>query len=167
MKARPRHVENRVAEELNKFFEQSNLSSVERIPVLGRTGPDLTWNELELIIDVKSRLSNPKKCKITKRHVVIYGQDYHSRYSIGVRIKDMDLLFMRSVPVAVRNSSVTVARWLAHMDDWTQKNKEEVPHGVSSIVLHWPNTNVENSTLIIYHDEREHLRERYNSLLTS
>lgn len=164
MKARPRSVENRVADELNKFFEQSNLSSVERIPVLGRAGPDITWNELQLIVDVKSRLSNPKMCKITRRHAVIFDSDMAS---VGVRLKDIDLLFMRSIPTVTRKSSKTVNDWLAHMDDWTIKNHEEVPYGVSAIVLHWPNTYVENSTLLIYKEERGYLRERYNSLLTS
>ena len=61
MKARPRAVENRIAEALNVHFEYLGLAPVERIPVLGRTGPDLTTNEMNLVVDVKSRLEVPKE----------------------------------------------------------------------------------------------------------
>ena len=60
MKARPRRVENRVAEVLTEKFRAMGVDCLyERIPVLGREGPDLTWeknNPLGLAIDVKSRL---------------------------------------------------------------------------------------------------------------
>lgn len=60
MKARPRRAENRVAEVLSKIFSDVGKSPVKRIPVLGREGPDITWNEVKLIVDVKSRKANPK-----------------------------------------------------------------------------------------------------------
>ena len=53
-------MENRVAAYLSALFAGIGLSPVERIPVLGRTGPDLTINELGLVVDVKSRQACPK-----------------------------------------------------------------------------------------------------------
>ena len=48
-----------MAEHLTAFFNSLGLREVHRIPVLGRTGPDIEINEFGLIIDVKSRLSVP------------------------------------------------------------------------------------------------------------
>lgn len=59
MKRRPRRVEQKVAEHLTAFFAHLGLPEVKRIPVLGRTGPDIEINEFGLIVDVKSRQSVP------------------------------------------------------------------------------------------------------------
>ena len=36
------------------------MDPVERLPVIGRTGPDITMNKLALAVDIKSRLEVPK-----------------------------------------------------------------------------------------------------------
>jgi hypothetical protein len=162
MKARPRRIENRVAEELNKFFAQSKLSDVERIPVLGRSGPDLTWNELTLIVDVKSRLSVPKSYKITERQIVEFNiPDDPSAYghTIGVRLCDLDLLLEDEEPQRIVKPSITVDRWYYHMDDWTVTND---PDGISALVLHWPRSNVSKATFLMHQDDRSFLNERYH-----
>lgn len=82
--------------------------------------------------------------------------------TIGVRLKDIPLLFTDDKPSQNRPQSKTVDKWLLHMDTWTVENEKKVPHGVSMIVLHWPNTYVENSTLVMYEHDRSYLNERYN-----
>ncbi len=64
MKARPRCVERSVAEALSSILN----TPVERIPVLGRTGPDLTYHPpLNLIVDVKSRINVPVSISLCTR----------------------------------------------------------------------------------------------------
>ena len=87
MKARPRRAEREVARHLSSFFEALGLPAVERIPVLGRTGPDITWNEFKLIVDVKSRLSVPKGISIPKGKVYRGGLNW-----FGVRLEEIPLL---------------------------------------------------------------------------
>ena len=81
MKARPRRAENRVADELNKWFMQQGFSPIQRIPIIGRTGPDYTFNELELVIDEKSRLEVPKSCLCPASEIIQIGDNL-----LGVRI---------------------------------------------------------------------------------
>lgn len=168
MKARPRRVENRVADELNVFFKQSSLSEVERIPVLGRPGPDITWNELELIVDVKSRKSNPKSFRIPTSELRAFGFSLRTYHLLGVRLRDINLLFepfcvQLPLPSRVIKPSVVVEKWWYHMDDWTVKNYDQVPNGISGMVLHWPGSNVKNSVLIIHQKDRRALHDRYHS----
>jgi hypothetical protein len=55
-------VERFVAAEFNSVLSGiGNYSSIERIPLLGREGPDLTVNELGLVINVKSRSRIPER----------------------------------------------------------------------------------------------------------
>ena len=128
MKARPRKVENRIAEELNRWFNQVGLSPIERIPVLGRAGPDFTKNELQLRLDAKSRLAIPKSMKCGEE--VIYFGMY-----AGVRLCDLDKLTRLSIrPV---RASKTVARWVEKME----------PNG--GVILHWPHTPIKHAVLIM------------------
>ncbi len=60
MKPRPCSVEREVAAKLTELSQQIGREPVERIPVLGRKGPDLSYNDIQLIIDVKSRLKVPQ-----------------------------------------------------------------------------------------------------------
>lgn len=49
--------ERKIADELNRQFSDiGKFKTIERIPLLGREGPDLTVNESGLVINVKSRL---------------------------------------------------------------------------------------------------------------
>jgi len=56
-----KRVEVRVAEILSEIFSDAGKDPVERIPILGRTGPDISHNQIELIVDVKSRHQVPKR----------------------------------------------------------------------------------------------------------
>jgi hypothetical protein len=148
-------MENRVAEELNKFFLPNGLSPVERIPVLGRKGPDISWNELILIIDEKSRKSCPKNYKVPTSEVRLFGE------LLGVRLCELELLLSNTRPAKVVRSSVTVSKWYQNMDDWTM---DEKPDGITALVLHWPRTHAKNATLLIHQADRRVLRERFNHI---
>jgi hypothetical protein len=137
MKSRPRYAENRIAKELTEIFGVP----FERIPVLGRTGPDLTVNKTKLVIDVKSRQSCPKgyfwndMLHLPGGHVSVSLQN----------LKDLDKL-----PKIWRHRSIVVARWLDHMHEWTVEN---VPDGISALVIHRPNMPYGEARLVFYHSD--------------
>lgn len=127
MKARPRGVEREVAALLSKFFLSIGCSPVERIPVLGRTGPDITINELGLVVDVKSRIEVPVGTFYD--HTVSFSDGY----SAVPLAKIHDLLISEGEPVSFKSKQVDA--WYAHMDEWTQKHQ---PDGISVLILHRP-----------------------------
>lgn len=156
MKPRPRRVENRVAEELSAFFVQYGLSPVERIPILGREGPDITINELQLVIDVKSRKQIPDCFTISASGSVIF-----SHFAFGVRLGELELLRKNYFYYTGSHVSKTVARWYNHMDEW---RKDKLPDGITALVLHRPGTPILYSTFLIAEKDREVLVERLDSL---
>ena len=142
MKARPRKAENRIADELNKWFTKYGLSSIERIPVLGRAGPDYTKNELNLNLDAKSRKSIPKSYKITTPEILYFG-DYW-----GLRLCDLD----GGVIYRAVEPSKPIVRWIKHMG----------PNG--GVILHWPGTLFKNAVLCLHTDTLAHIRRIINAL---
>lgn len=140
MKSRPRSVENRVAEELNKLFEKLGFSKIERIPAPGRTGPDMTWNELKLAVDPKSRKANPKSHIITDDNIYDHGE------YITVKLSNFFMLLNLHKTANTRKSSKVVWELLQHLDEWRIQNLQD---GVSIIVLHWPNKHIENSVVVM------------------
>ena len=136
MKARPRSVERRVAEELSAIFLSLGFSRVERIPVLGRTGPDISINEVGLVIDVKSRLSTPKGLLAEKHHHLYFDN------LVGVQLCN---LFVALPLISVKPSKI-VMDWFNHMDEW---RKEFYPQGYSCIILHRPGLDIKASTCIL------------------
>ena len=155
MKSRPRRVENRVAEEFNKLFSSLGLGRIERIPAPGREGPDMTWNELKLIIDPKSWLTNPKN------HMIVSGYYDHGPY-VSIKLDEFLTLLNGTAVKEFRKSSSTVLKLLEHLDSWT---KENVPEGISAIVLHWPHMRIANSVVVIKVEDVERLQERYTLLI--
>jgi hypothetical protein len=154
-------VENRVAEELSAFFAQHGLSPVERIPVLGRRGPDISINELKLVIDVKSRKQIPDCFTISAS-----GNLIRTPLVFGVRLGELDLLLKYNDPSwwSAAKKSITVFRWYEHMDEW---RKNELPDGITALVLHKPGTPVRNSVFLIKKDDREVLIERFDRIRPS
>lgn len=144
MKARPRSVEREVARALSLHFIQHGLSAVERIPVLGREGPDLTINELGLVIDVKSRLEVPKT-QFTKHPIIAFDDELHL---IGTRLRDLPLL-VKGEPHPINFSSVLIRRWYEHMDAWTRIH---YPQGIPALVLHRPKMPIGAALLILSHE---------------
>lgn len=153
MKPRPRKAENRIAEELNKVF--GDFTPIERIPVLGRTGPDLTINELGLVVDVKSRKSNPKKflklLKGEKGHFVGFheqpGLVFVRLSDVGKSITGWNLF----------KPSKTVEKYWMHMNEWTEK---ECPENLTAIVLHRPGMAYADSLVVMHINDRRELLER-------
>ena len=139
MKARPRGAENRIADELNAWFTRHNLSQIERIPVLGRAGPDYTMNELGLRLDAKSRKSIPKSYKITTSEILYFGP-YR-----GIRLCDMHTS-LRWTGRTIE-PSVVIVRWIKHMG----------PNG--GVILHWPHTPFKNAVLCMHEDTFTHISE--------
>lgn len=154
MKGRPRSIERKTAEHLTAIFATLSLSPVERIPVLGRTGPDISLNELQLVIDVKSRLEVP--IGYTNQIAVIqrYGGDL-----LGVRLDNFPLLFTEEPEVYSTISSVLVNRYYSHMDEWTQS---DCPSGYTALVLHRPKMSVGNALFIISQANRRRLQIWYS-----
>lgn len=151
MKARPRRVEREVAERLSRFSSKFGFKPVERVPVLGRTGPDITINELGLVIDVKSRLSVPKEYVLGKGEYRIFD------YLLGVRLCEIERLF-EFVPTPIaRVPSIQVARWFRHMDAWRKTYHER---GITALVLHRPGMVYDHSTFLIHRNLRRVFYER-------
>lgn len=126
MKARPRRAERKIAEILSDFFSLYGYSPVERVPVIGRTGPDLQINDFELIVDVKSRLEVPKGVIFDR--LVCFG-DY---FAVPLEMLG-ELPISEAEPVLF--SSVQVDQYYNHMDEWTVKHH---PSGITALVLHRP-----------------------------
>ncbi len=150
MQARPRSVENRVAEALSEHYQRLGLPAVDRIPVLGRTGPDITFHpELPLIVDVKSRQGVPKQLFFP-----ILGP-FTFDNMVAVRLSCLSMLWDREGHTAYLDYAYkTVRDWLEHMDEWT---REEQPEGISCIVLHRPETPIGNCVAVISQTNRRRL----------
>ena len=152
MKSRPRRVENRVAAELSHWFTEIGLSPVERIPVLGRTGPDITINELGLVVDVKSRLEVPKS---------VFG-------GFVVQFGDLIAAPLRCLPELARPYSLVVPRperkivadYYAHMKEWVDA---KYPSGIAALVLHRPKMPIGKSMLVISSSDRKEFSHRWST----
>lgn len=134
MKPRPRYAENRIAKELTDIFGVP----FERIPVLGRTGPDLTVNETKLVVDVKSRQSCPKT-------YFWNGMLHMPGGHISIALNDISRI--ESLPEIRRHHSIMVSRWLEHMHEWT---KENVPDGISALAIHRPGLPYGEARLVFF-----------------
>lgn len=158
MKQRPRRAENRVAEELSKWFESLHCSPIERKPVIGRTGPDFTINQLKLVIDVKSRLSVPNGYTVPTSELTRF---YGHPPLLGIQLKKLDdLLDMDRTPRRHEFASSTVYAWYHHMKEWQVNN---LPDGLVCLVLHRPGMHFDKASLIISEDDRMVLYERISS----
>jgi hypothetical protein len=154
VKARPRSVEREVAKRLSLFYSRHGLSPVERLPVLGRTGPDISLNEAEIAVDVKSRVEVPKGVLLKKGRVAVFGAEM-----LGVRLGDLDLLCDPNPHFRVKDYFASLSGWLAHMADWLPEN---CPQGIPALVLHRPHMHINNSTFVIYLKDRSEFHDRCN-----
>lgn len=149
MKSRPRRVENEVAARLSVHFVAMGMSPVQRIPVLGRTGPDITVNESKLAIDVKSRKTVP----------VCFAPHKGIARSLNgllvVRLLDFPLLYSdEQEQGGLLFPSIQALGWIGHMKEWADEND-----AIPAIVLHRPGMNIDRSVLVIYADDRKKIKE--------
>lgn len=152
MKGTPRRAEREIARLLSQYFEGAGFSSVERVPVLGREGPDISINEFGLVVDVKARKSCPISYANFLGSKLFLTED---QSHIAFRLKDCT----NPEPAGLPNiGSVLVARWLAHMEEWTRQYK---PDGISAIVLHRPGVPFGLSTVVILSKDFEEYKNRW------
>ncbi len=137
MKPRPRSVEREVSECLSEIYLRHNYSPVKRIPVLGRTGPDIEINETRFVIDVKSRIAVPQSHLLGNGVMGMFGE------YVGVRISELERESFMSRSL---RPSLLVLAWLKHMDEWTLAY---MPNGISVVILHRPKTKIANATFIV------------------
>jgi hypothetical protein len=154
MKAKPRRIERQVAKHLSRFYENHSMQPVKRIPVLGRTGPDIMINEAELVIDVKDRIEVPKGVMLRRGEAAAIGESL-----IGVRLGELALLLEDELTLTQRRQSKLVQAWIDHMDDWRARR---LPSGISMVVLHRPHRHVANSTAVIYLRDWKHFWRKFN-----
>ena len=154
MKPRPRAVENRVAAYLTDLFVRSGLSPVARIPVLGRTGPDITLNELKLVIDVKSRLECPK---------TYFTDSVCSDFAFRIipLCALAPFLAGRVPPRELSFTSALVRGYWSHMDEWRRANE---PEGITAIIMHRPKMPVGRAVLIISEEDTWRFTSRWKQL---
>ena len=141
-----KQVERGAAAELNHILSGvGNFTLVERIPLLGREGPDLTINETRLVINVKSRQIIPDRLFPASFQLLPIG--------------DLVCFRMEDLPLVSRYGASTPTRpwkqlqdWYDRMDKWT---RECQPDGISAIFLHRPRMPYGRMGIAIHH---EHLR---------
>jgi hypothetical protein len=158
MKARPRSIERLVAEYLSReFFTPHGLSPIERIPILGRSGPDLSTNELGLAIDVKSRIEVPKSLFFPASCPFLFTQSpKDATYFVGVPLRYIATLYGSTLGTLDYHSQL-VERYWKHMDKWT---REYQPDGISAIILHRPTEPIGSAVFVISLSDQGRFVER-------
>lgn len=156
LKARPRRVENRVAEELTKWSaERGHHWVFLRRPAVGRSGPDIEVPNLyNWVIDVKSRKSVPGtffKIVNTDREVKWWIRPKISDTGTSwyaVRLDHLDALIKFDWEEA-QFKSVMAHGWLEKMRDWAVENPHNGRVGIGMIVMHRPWKPIGSSVVLI------------------
>lgn len=152
MKGRPRRIEREVAERLSAFFLALGMSPVERIPVLGRSGPDISLNEFGLVVDVKSRVEVPKQ-------VVKLGFPLVTGQLAAIPLAAITILLRKPWGFEERES-VLVNRWWEHMDAWRLENCKD---GYTALVLHRPGLRLDDASIILSVEDWRRINDRYRT----
>ena len=151
MKPRPRSVEREVAARMSVHFGMMGLSPVERIPVLGRTGPDLDINESRLAIDVKSRKSVPLGVMVES------GICSNSYGLLFVRLCDFLLLYS-DLPISEDHlfPSKVVNDWYVHMKTWA-----DIHDAIPALVVHRPGLMIDRAVFVVSASDQIRMKETY------
>ena len=145
MKQRPRRCENEAASWLSEFSKLFGFKAIERVPVIGRTGPDLTINELKLVVDVKSRQEVPDG--------IFYDGIVEFDDLLAVPLYQAGEI-LEGVPQQVDYQSKIVRGYYNHMDKWRIAN---FPDGISALILHKPKMPFGKAMFIISKSDRSKL----------
>lgn len=145
-----KRVERMAAQELNnRLSGVGKFTPIERIPVNGREGPDLTINETGLVINVKSR---------QKIHPRLLPEPFQLLFCgdlVIFRLEDItcvNTFLMEPVPV---DASKMLLDWYEKMDSW---RKQHHPGGISAIFLHRPQMPYGNMGVAIHFDNLRRLQ---------
>ena len=143
-------VERGAAAALNLVLSDvGKFTQVERVPVNGREGPDLTINELGLVVNVKSRQ------KIHPRLLPEPFQLLSCGDLVILRLVDLPCVNAFLVdPVSVDRSKMLLD-WYEKMDKWRQAHH---PKGISAIFLHRPRLPYGNMGVAIHFDNLRRLK---------
>ncbi|MGE5375916.1 MAG: hypothetical protein ACM3XO_12735 [Bacteroidota bacterium] len=141
MSDRWKAVERGAAAQLNSALSDvGKYSPIERIPILGRTGPDLTVNETGLVIDVKSRGRIPKRLFPTSGHIHMIGSMACFRLE--------DLSQVPEMPICASTPSwKDLTGWWTHMDEWTRDHE---PRGITTILIHRPRMPIGHIGIVLH-----------------
>ena len=139
-----KRVERNVAAALNEALSGiGDFTSIERIPLLGREGPDLTVNETGLVINVKSRIEIPDRLFSVSERILNIGN-----YSC-FRLEDLAKL--PGMPInAGTDPWKRLDDWWLRMDKWT---KEFQPEGITCIIIHRPRMPIGHAGVVIHHTD--------------
>lgn len=122
-------VERAVAAELNRVLSDAGkFSPIERIPLLGRDGPDVTINETGLVINVKSRKVIPDYLFPKANNILYSGKIMIFRLNelptlFNGEPKEACLIFNPKMGLSSTNHWGQLQEWYAEMDAWTQQLK--------------------------------------------
>jgi hypothetical protein len=135
--------EREIAKILTKQLSDIGMDFlIKRIPILGRTGPDLTFpNPMHLVIDVKSRLEVPVglfKCIVPGQWRWIDAREHRLSGPFPLywicQLKDFKRAMKGTLPnpntidqtaYSVQWRSVVVERWLRHISKWARLHLDE------------------------------------------
>ncbi len=159
MKSAPRRAENAISDLLNAKLKLIGASPVSRVPVTGRTGPDISINEIGLVIDVKNRGEIPMG--IFHDKPVSFGP------YLAVPLDQLELL-LTDEPTPIDFTSKIVSGYMDHMHEWTVAN---YPNGITCVILHKSGACAAmqhrqkmpfgKSMFVIHFESRRRLRERW------
>jgi hypothetical protein len=145
-------VERHVAAEFNAVLSGiGNFSSIERIPLLGREGPDLTVNEAGLVINVKSRLKIPERLFPKKDELIFIRGLVCFRLNTIAAVTNKQSIWADWTPAKPWKQ---LADWYCFMDKWT---KEFKPEGITSIVIHRPRMPIGHCGVVIHTNDLKRL----------
>jgi hypothetical protein len=157
MKQTPRNAENRAVKMLNEYlFTPLGLPSVERVPVIGRRGPDISINEFKLVVDVKSRLRLPLSMWVYVNEGpvcrIIDGR------LMAIPLCKIEWLLEPYRMLQTLGSSKVITDYYDHMDEW---RKEKCPDGITALILRRPGMYANKTLFVIGVSDTEIFRERY------
>ena len=162
MKPVPREAENRAAVMLNEYlFTPLGLPNVQRQPVIGRTGPDVTLNEFKLVVDSKSRKRVPiciwgeKRKRITTYPRLVWMMINDVLLAVPMN----RITWINEEPGIVFHSETKeIQDYYNHMDAW---RKEECSDGITALALRRPGMGGNMTLFVIGLNQVELFRERY------
>jgi hypothetical protein len=145
-RARWKASERTIAALLNKTLSDvGEFKPIERIPILGREGPDLTVNESGLVVNVKSRLEIPTSLFPQPFHILFCGD------LVIFRLTEIEFLYSAVMDPAPIAPSKMLMDWWELMEKWTREFEPE--RGISAIILHRPRMPYGDVAVVIHFND--------------